>query len=104
MAGNKQSSARLTYFVVQCYKAAPRGGVSMDPPIQARDLDHAKRLVERYKGIRAGVVAFSRTGDPATGEWDEAVILARHGRVDAEFDAMDVYAGDDEPEADQAVA
>jgi hypothetical protein len=30
----------------------------------------------------AGAVAFSRTGDPATGEFQDAVILARFGEVD----------------------
>jgi hypothetical protein len=30
----------------------------------------------------AGALAFSRTGDPTTGEFQEAVILARFGEVD----------------------
>ena len=30
----------------------------------------------------AGVLAFSRTGDPATGEFQDAVILVRFGEVD----------------------
>jgi hypothetical protein len=29
----------------------------------------------------AGALAFSRTGDPATGEFQDAVILARFGEV-----------------------
>jgi hypothetical protein len=31
---------------------------------------------------RAGAVAFSRTGDPATGEFEDAVVLAHFGEVD----------------------
>ena len=30
----------------------------------------------------AGALMFSRTGDPATGEFQDAVILARFGEVD----------------------
>ena len=30
----------------------------------------------------AGALAFSRTGDPATGEFQDAVLLARFGEVD----------------------
>jgi hypothetical protein len=30
----------------------------------------------------AGAVAFSRTGDPTTGQFHDAVILARFGEVD----------------------
>ena len=30
----------------------------------------------------AGAVAFSRTGDPSTGEFEDAVILAQFGDVD----------------------
>jgi hypothetical protein len=30
----------------------------------------------------AGALAFSRTGDPATGEFPDAVVLAQFGEVD----------------------
>jgi hypothetical protein len=30
----------------------------------------------------AGALAFSRTGDPATGEFQDAVVLAQFGEVD----------------------
>jgi hypothetical protein len=86
-----QTVQRLTYFVVQTYQEAARGGLSLDPPIEARDRQHALRLFERYKAIRAGVVAFSRTGDPVAGDWDNAVIHARHGRVSAEIDLMEPF-------------
>jgi len=86
----RESVAQLTYFVVQAYKAvkgAP-GAISADEPIPARDHDHAMRLVARFRPIRAGVVAFRRTGDPTTGDWEDAVIIARHGQVSAEVEFM----------------
>jgi hypothetical protein len=33
-------------------------------------------------------VAFSRSGDPSTGEFDDAVVLARVGEVPADLSAM----------------
>ena len=86
----KETVAHLTYFVVQPFKMVKntRAKISADDPIPARDHDHALGLVERFRSIRAGVVAFRRTGDPTTGDWDDAVIIARHGIVPAEVDQM----------------
>lgn len=79
---------KLTYYVVQTYRVAGRNGISADDPMPARDRDHAMRLFERYRPIRAGVVAFYRTGNPATGDWEDAIIIARHGKVPAEVDGL----------------
>lgn len=86
----KETVAHLTYFVVQPFKMVKnaKAKISADDPIPARDHDHALALVERLRPIRAGVVAFRRTGDPTTGDWDDAVIIARHGTVPAEVDQM----------------
>lgn len=84
----QETVARLTYYVVQTYRTAGRNGISADDPIPANDRDHANRLFERYRPVRAGVVAFYRTGDPATGEYDDATIIARHGKLPAEVDGM----------------
>ena len=83
-----QPPARLTYYVVQGFKAAPKNGLSADDPVQARDREHAMRIFERLKLQRAGVVAFCRSGVPDLGEWDDATILARHGRLPAEVDNL----------------
>lgn len=85
----RETVAHLTYFVVQAYKAVKgRGKISADEPIPARDQDHALRMVERFRETRAGVVAFRRTGDPTTGDWEDAVIIARHGILPAEVDGL----------------
>ncbi len=93
----RETVAHLTYYVVQAFKAVKgsRGKISAEDPISARDHDHAMRLFERLKSGRAGVVAFRRTGSPATGDWEDAVIIARHGLLSAEVDGMI-----DESEAD----
>jgi hypothetical protein len=85
----RETVAHLTYFVVQAYKAVKgRGKISADEAIPARDHDHAMRMFGRFKETRAGVVAFSRTGDPTTGDYEDAVIIARHGILPAEVDGL----------------
>lgn len=83
-------AAKLTYFVVQSYTAVKgvKGKISADTPLQARDQDHALRLVGRLKDSKAGVVAFCRSGNPDTGDWDDALIIARHGATPPELDEL----------------
>ncbi len=69
----------LTYFVVQSFERGKRGGLVADQPVEAQGLEHAKRMAARLAQEKAGVVAFSRTGDPATGDYGEAVIVATYG-------------------------
>lgn len=86
----RETVAQLTYFVVQPFKAVKGspGGISADEPVPATDHDHAMRIFGRFKEIRAGVVAFRRTGSPATGDFEDAVIIARHGILPAEVDGL----------------
>jgi hypothetical protein len=86
----RETVAHLTYFVVQTYRSVKgaKGKIAAENPLPARDCDHAARLFERYKPIRAGVVAFHRTGSPATGEYEDAVIIAKHGTLPAEIEDM----------------
>lgn len=74
-----------TYFVVQTFQQGNKGMLIPDQARQARDLNHCKILAERMAKTSASVVAFSRNGDPTTGEWDDAVVVAKHGDVPAEL-------------------
>ena len=72
----------MTYHVVVAFDRDAKGDLT---PGGARDV--MRRLVaeRRARALaleHAGALAFSRTGDPATGEFREAVILARFGEVD----------------------
>ncbi|RUU00164.1 hypothetical protein EOD23_23840 [Mesorhizobium sp. USDA-HM6] len=51
--------------------------------MEVQDVEHALRLAEKLTASSAGLAAFSRTGDPATGEYDDAVILYARGTVPA---------------------
>ena len=67
-------------MVVPCDRDV-RGNVVPGRPIEAPDSQTAVRRAERLASRRAGAVAFARTGDTVFGEWDEAVVLGRFGRV-----------------------
>ena len=94
---SKNPVAGVTYFVVQPFAAAKgkSRGIVAEAPIQASSHAHALRMVERLKDSRAGVVAFRRTGTPTTGDWEDAVIIARHGVLPADVDELTDESGDE---------
>jgi branched-chain amino acid transport system permease protein len=64
-----------------------RMGLGPSAPVAARDDGHARLLLERalHRTGIAGTVAFSRAGDPSTGEFDEPVIIGQVGEVPEEL-------------------
>ena len=75
----------VTYFVVQSFQRGNKGMLIPDAPRQARDLAHCERLAMTLAKERASVIAFSRSGDPDVGAWDDAVIIAQYGEDPAEM-------------------
>jgi hypothetical protein len=72
----------VTYHVVIAFDRDAEGELK---PGEAREVMSpivAERRVRALALEHTGALAFSRTGDPATGEFQEAVILARFGEVD----------------------
>ncbi|TIO11505.1 MAG: hypothetical protein E5X93_27865 [Mesorhizobium sp.] len=76
-----KEAALLTYFVVQSFRLTPKGAITPGDATEVQDIEHALRLAEKLAASSAGVVAFSRTGDPSTGELEDAVILYANGAV-----------------------
>ncbi len=74
----------VTYFVVQSFERGHKGMLISDAPQEARSAEQALAVALRLAAAKAGVVAFSRTGDPESGEFADAVILAQHGTVPGE--------------------
>ena len=75
----------MTYYVALAFKRSEEGGdiIACDPK-EARSADQAIRMavsLARMEGHR-GAIAFSRTGDPALGDFEDAVILKTVGEVD----------------------
>ena len=55
--------------------------ITAEQPRTAPNEAAAKRLAEALSATRLGTIAFSRTGDADTGEYEDPVILAEHGEV-----------------------
>ena len=73
--------ARLTYYIVLPFFRTSDGDVLADEPIEVSDADRARRQAERVARSKGGAIAFSRSGDPVAGDFDNAVILASFGEV-----------------------
>jgi hypothetical protein len=69
----------VTYHVVIVFDRDAEGDLK---PGEAREVMMAERRARALALEHAGALAFSRTGDPTTGEFQDAVILARFGEVD----------------------
>jgi hypothetical protein len=76
----------MTYYVALAFKRSEDDGgniVACDPK-EARSVEQAIRTAESLatQEGHCGAIAFSRTGDPALGDFDDAVILKTVGEVD----------------------
>ena len=76
----------VTYYVALAFKRSDDDGgdiVACDPK-EARSFEHAIRLAGSLAAEEGhcGAIGFSRTGDPALGDFEDAVILKTVGDVD----------------------
>jgi hypothetical protein len=72
----------VTYFVVIPFDRNDDGDLAAGAAREAISAASAERGARELALRHAGAVAFSRTGDPSTGEFEDAVILAQFGDVD----------------------
>jgi hypothetical protein len=68
-----------SYFVVQSY-SSNKGGIVPDAPIQAQSVLHAKRLAQRLALQKPMVLAFTRDGNPKTGDYGDPKLIFAHGK------------------------
>ena len=77
--------AVVTYYVALAFQRSDDNGdiVAYDPK-EARTAEQAIRMAASLATEvgHCGSIAFSRTGDPALGEFQDAVILKTIGEVD----------------------
>ena len=79
--------ARETIYLVQAYTQGKRARLNADPPIPCKSPESARRTAERLATTKAGVVAFSTSGDAELGEYDdEPVVFFKAGRLPAQFE------------------
>jgi hypothetical protein len=75
-----------TVYVVQAYTAGKRGRLNADVPIRCKSTEAGRKTAERLASTKAGVVAFSTSGDADLGEYDdEPVVFFRSGQLPAQF-------------------
>jgi hypothetical protein len=75
----------VTYFVVQPFGIDEEGQIyARSEAMEAQSAASARRTARMLSEKDAGAIAFSRTGNPATGEFDDAIVLGCYGKV-AEF-------------------
>jgi hypothetical protein len=72
----------VTYYVVVPFDLSPEGNLTAGEAKEAPSAAAAERQARAIVRTHAGAVAFWRTGDPAIGEFPDAVILAQFGEVD----------------------
>jgi hypothetical protein len=78
--------ARETVYIVQAYAQGKRSRLTADTPIRCKSADSAQRTAERLAATKAGVVAFSTSGDADLGEYDdEPIVLFKAGRLPMQF-------------------
>ncbi len=72
----------ITYYVVVPFDRDDTGNLMPGAPQEVSNAGIASRRVQNLAAAHAGAVAFSRTGEPASGEFEDAVILSQYGEVD----------------------
>ena len=78
--------ATMTYYVALAFTRSEEDGqIVACEPKEARNSDQAIRMAGTMAAMEGhcGGLAFSRTGDPALGDFEDAVILKTVGEVDA---------------------
>jgi Asp/Glu/hydantoin racemase len=80
------SMATMTYYVALAFTRSEDGGdIIACEPKEARSADQAIRMAGKMAAEEGhcGAIAFSRTGDPMLGDFEDAVILKTVGEVDS---------------------
>jgi len=79
--------SRETIYLVQAFKAGKGMRLAAETPMRCKSSDGARRTAERLALTKAGVVAFSTSGDAELGDYDEEpTIIFRAGRLQAPFE------------------
>lgn len=78
--------ASITWYVVQVFDEDNEGNMIPRQPQQATSADGAKRMAVGLAAGAAGVIAFSRTGDPEEGDYGPPTVIYQAGRVPEEME------------------
>ncbi len=75
----------VTYFVALPFTRNEDGEMVPGEAQERQSAGAAVREARRMTLAAPGAVAFSRTGDPAVGDFEDAVVIERFGEVPDDF-------------------
>lgn len=75
--------ASVTYYVALPFDQNEEGDLVAGEAQECQTATAAIRRAQSMAKVNAGAVAFSRRGDPSTGEFEEAEVLGAYGKVPA---------------------
>lgn len=78
--------ASVTYYAVLPFVRDEDGNLCADEAVECQSSTGAASRARALGTMKAGAVAFSRTGDPEVGEWADAVVLMRVGETPADLE------------------
>jgi hypothetical protein len=71
----------VTYYVAMGFERGPEGELVALEPMEAQSSVQAISRARSLATTKAGAIAFSRTGDPNIGEFEDAEVLWQGGEV-----------------------
>ena len=80
--------ATITYWAVLPFVKDEDGNLCPDEAVECQSPAGAAARARALAASKAGAVAFSRTGDPETGDWADAVVLARVGDTPTDLEGV----------------
>lgn len=76
--------ASVTYYVALPFVEGEDGDLVAGEAQECQTATAAIRRAESMSKVNAGAVAFSRKGDPSTGDFEAAEVIGKFGKVPAE--------------------
>ncbi len=78
--------ARETIYLVQAFVAKGKG-LRAEPAVACPSAERARRMAEKLAPTKAGVVAFSTSGDAELGDYDDMpTVFFKSGQLPASFE------------------
>jgi len=71
----------ITYYVALSFDRDTEGELIALDPVEAQSSTQAVSRAQSQAATKAGAIAFSRTGDPNVGEFEDAKVLWQGGDV-----------------------
>jgi hypothetical protein len=73
--------ANITYYVAMGFERDEAGDLVALDPVEAQSSTQAITRARTLATTKAGAIAFSRTGDPDIGEFEDAKVLWQAGDI-----------------------